>query len=158
MKCFFSQSPNLGFCACSPCTEKQQQASKYCSDIVWTQKSGFLMQNLIKDKRIMNIWKEMVSSSLRRHVLCMKPLSCWRRRYTCLGDFVQNIAKMNIFCSFSEGSLGRVLKKLALIEQISIFPISFTSCQFYCILFAKEWLNLSKIIILSSCAKTGEWP
>ena len=32
---------------------------------------------------------------------------------TWLGDIVQNIAKMNTFCSFSEGSLGRVLQKLA---------------------------------------------
>ena len=30
-----------------------------------------------------------------------------------LGDIVQNISKMSIFCSFSEGSLGRVLQKLA---------------------------------------------
>ena len=29
-----------------------------------------------------------------------------------LGDIMQNIAKMGIFCSFSEGSLGRVLQKL----------------------------------------------
>ena len=32
---------------------------------------------------------------------------------TCLGDIVQIIAKMNIFCSFSRGSLGQVLHKLA---------------------------------------------
>ena len=38
----------------------------------------------------------------------------------CLGDIVRN---MGIFCSFSEGSLGRVSQKLAQIEQISIFPI-----------------------------------
>ena len=25
---------------------------------------------------------------------------------TCLGDIVQNIAKMNIYCSFSEGAWG----------------------------------------------------
>ena len=76
---------NFGFCACSPRTEnQQQQTSNYCSDIAWTQKFGLLKQNLIKDKRIMNIWKEMLSSSMRRHVLCMKPLSCWRRRlYDC---------------------------------------------------------------------------
>ena len=30
-----------------------------------------------------------------------------------LGDIMQNIAKMGVFCSFSEGSLGRVLQKLA---------------------------------------------
>ena len=29
-----------------------------------------------------------------------------------LGDIVENIAKMNIFCSFSEGSLGRVFTKV----------------------------------------------
>ena len=29
------------------------------------------------------------------------------------GDIMQNIAKMGVFCSFSEGSLGRVLQKLA---------------------------------------------
>ena len=31
----------------------------------------------------------------------------------CLGDIVRNIATMGVFCSFSEGSLGRVLQKLA---------------------------------------------
>ena len=31
----------------------------------------------------------------------------------CLGDIVRSIAKMGVFCSFSEGSLGRVLQKLA---------------------------------------------
>ena len=33
--------------------------------------------------------------------------------HACLGDIVQNIAKMGIFCSFSEGSLEQVLQKLA---------------------------------------------
>ena len=33
--------------------------------------------------------------------------------HTCLGDVMQNIAKIGIFCSFSKGSLGRVLQKLA---------------------------------------------
>ena len=46
-----------------------------------------------------------------------------------LGDIVQNIAKIGVFCSFSEGSLEQVLQKLAKIEQISIFPINFTNCQ-----------------------------
>ena len=55
-----------------------------------------------------------------------------------LGDIVRNISKMGVFCSFSEGSLGRVLQKLAQIEQISIFPINFTNCQFNCIVFVKE--------------------
>ena len=32
---------------------------------------------------------------------------------TCLGDIVQNIAKMSIFCSFSEENLGQILQKLA---------------------------------------------
>ena len=31
----------------------------------------------------------------------------------CLGDIVQNIAKMGVFCSFSEGSPGRVFRTLA---------------------------------------------
>ena len=31
----------------------------------------------------------------------------------CLGDILRNISKMGTFCSFSEGSLGRVLQKLA---------------------------------------------
>ena len=34
-------------------------------------------------------------------------------QHACLGDIVQYISKMGIFCSFSEGSLGRVLQKLA---------------------------------------------
>ena len=33
--------------------------------------------------------------------------------HSCLRDIVRNIAKMGVFCSFSEGSLGRVLQKLA---------------------------------------------
>ena len=51
---------------------------------------------------------------------------------------MQNIAKMGVFCSFSEGSLGRVLQKLAEVEQISIFPINFTKCQFNCTIFVTE--------------------
>ena len=30
-----------------------------------------------------------------------------------LGGILQNITKMGVFCSFSEGSLGRLLQKLA---------------------------------------------
>ena len=30
-----------------------------------------------------------------------------------LGDIVRNISKMGVLCSFSEGSLGQVLQKLA---------------------------------------------
>ena len=30
--------------------------------------------------------------------------------HACLGDIVQNISKMGVFCSFSEGSMGRVLQ------------------------------------------------
>ena len=33
--------------------------------------------------------------------------------HACLGDIVRKISKMGGFCSFSEGSLGRVLQKLA---------------------------------------------
>ena len=44
-----------------------------------------------------------------------------------LGDIVRNVAKMGVFCSFSEGSLGRVLQKLAKIKQISVIPINFTN-------------------------------
>ena len=33
--------------------------------------------------------------------------------HACLEDIVRNIAKMGVFCSFSAGSLGRVLQKLA---------------------------------------------
>ena len=56
----------------------------------------------------------------------------------CLRDIARNISKMGVFSSFSEGSLERVLQKLAKIEQISIFPINFTNCQFNCIVFVKE--------------------
>ena len=35
-------------------------------------------------------------------------------RQACLGDIVQNISKMGVFCSFSEGSLGRVFTKVGL--------------------------------------------
>ena len=31
----------------------------------------------------------------------------------CLGDIVRNTSEMGVFCSLSEGSLGRVLQKLA---------------------------------------------
>ena len=51
---------------------------------------------------------------------------------------MQNIAKMGVFCPFSEGSLGRVLQKLPQVEQMSNFPINFTDCQFNCIIFVKE--------------------
>ena len=34
-------------------------------------------------------------------------------RHACSGDIVRNIAKMGVFCSFCEESLGRVLHKLA---------------------------------------------
>ena len=30
--------------------------------------------------------------------------------HACLGDIVRNISKMGVFCSFSEGSLERVLQ------------------------------------------------
>ena len=33
------------------------------------------------------------------------------RHRACLGDIVQNIAEMGIFCSFYEGGLGLVLQK-----------------------------------------------
>ena len=36
-----------------------------------------------------------------------------RGRRACLGDNVQIIAKMGVFCSFSEGSMGQVLQNLA---------------------------------------------
>ena len=36
-----------------------------------------------------------------------------RGHHACLGDIVRNISKMGVLCSFSEGSLGRVLQKLA---------------------------------------------
>ena len=51
---------------------------------------------------------------------------------------MKNIAKMGVFCSFSEGSLGRVSQKLASIEQISNFPINFTNSKFNCKIFVKE--------------------
>ena len=89
--------------------------------------------------------------------ICRKKLG---GHHACLGDIVRNISKMGDFCSFSEGSLGRVLQKLPLIEQISIFSINFTNFQFNCIVFVKEHLNLSKIIILPSCAeelRTAKW-
>ena len=55
--------------------------------------------------------------------------------------------------------MGRVLQKLVEIEQISIFPINFTNCQFNCIIFVKEQWNLSQPIALHrypiylSCSK-----
>ena len=38
--------------------------------------------SVIEDKRIRNIWKETLFSSMRRLAFCMRPLSCWQRRYT----------------------------------------------------------------------------
>ena len=49
-------------------------------------------------------------------------------------DIAHNIAKMGVFCSFSEGSIGPVLQKLVQIE----FPINFTKCQSNYIIFVKE--------------------
>ena len=45
-----------------------------------------------------------------------------------------------------------MLQKLTHLEQVSIFPIDFTNCQFNCI-FAKELCNLSKIIVLPACVE-----
>ena len=76
--------------------------------------------------------------------------------HACLGDIMQSIAKMGIFCSFSEESLGWVLQKLAFslaFKQISIFPINLTKCQINCIIIVKEHWNLSRITILPSCAE-----
>ena len=93
---FFFHWKNVGFCACTPRTNKQQQTSKYCSDIAWTRKFGFLKQNLIiKDKKIKNIWREMLSSSMRRLVLCMKPLSCWRRVYVYIYIYIYKKWQIN---------------------------------------------------------------
>ena len=47
----------------------------------------------------------------------------------------------------------RVLQKLIEIEQISNFPIHLTNSQLNCLIFAKKQRNLSKIIILPSCAE-----
>ena len=33
--------------------------------------------------------------------------------HACLGYIVRNISKVGVFCSFFEGSLGRVLQKLS---------------------------------------------
>ena len=57
----------------------------------------------------------------------------------CLGDIVLNIARML--------SLWRGLPKLAKSEQISNFLIYLTNSQFNCIIFVKEQLNFSKLII-----------
>ena len=51
---------------------------------------------------------------------------------------MKNIAKMGVFCSFYEGSLGRVSQKLASIEQISNCPINFTNSKFNCKILVKE--------------------
>ena len=66
--------------------------------------------------------------------------------HTCLGDIVRNIGKMGVFCSFSEGSLGRVLQKFALIEQISIFPINFTAVGFLLMVRPSRYTSLSRWI------------
>ena len=39
--------------------------------------------------------------------------NCNWGHHACLEDIVRNISKMDDFCSYSEGSLGRVLQKLA---------------------------------------------
>ena len=66
---------------------------------------------------------------------------------------MQNITKMSVFCLFSKGSLGRVLQKLVLIEQISIFLINFTNCLFKCITFVKATMKPLKNMILPSCVE-----
>ena len=62
-----------------------------------------------------------------------------RGHRVCLGDIVLNIARML--------SLWRGLPKLAKSEQISNFLIYLTNSQFNCIIFVKEQLNFSKLII-----------
>ena len=39
----------------------------------------------------------------------------------CLGDIVQNIAKMGVICSFFEGSLGRVYKSWLKLNKFQSF-------------------------------------
>ena len=56
----------------------------------------------------------------------------------CLGDIVQNIAKMSVFCSFYEGIMGEFYESWLKIEQISNFPINLTNSQFSCLIFVKE--------------------
>ena len=86
-------------------------------------------------------------------VLVSSILHFQRGHPACLGDIAQNIAKM-LFFLHSEGSLERVLQKLAQIEQISIFSINFMNCQFNCIIIiVKEQSNLLKIEILPSCTE-----
>ena len=46
--------------------------------------------------------------------------------HACLGDIVRNISKMGVFCSFSEGSLGRFHKSWLKVVRNS-FPFSITT-------------------------------
>ena len=85
----------------------------------------------------------------------------------CLVDIVQNVTKIGVFCWFSEGSMGRILQKLAQIEQILIFPINCTNCQLNCIIFSKNnevsqklqfYLHAQKSCTLQSSGKTLKIP
>ena len=43
--------------------------------------------------------------------------------HACLGDIVRNISKMGVFCSFSGGSLGRVLQNLVKSNKFQSFRV-----------------------------------
>ena len=60
---------------------------------------------------------------------------------------------MNVFLLILRGEPWASFTKVGLNRTIFNFPINFTTCQFNCIIFAKEQRNLSKIIILPSCAE-----
>ena len=57
-----------------------------------------------------------------------------RGRRACLGDIAQVFTKMRAFLLIFRGETGASFA----IEQISIFLINFTNCQFNCITFVKQ--------------------
>ena len=65
---------------------------------------------------------------------------------------MQNIAKMDVFCSFSKGSLGQVLKSWLKLNKFQSFQLILPIVNLS-ITFVKEQRNLSKFIILPSWAE-----
>ena len=59
--------------------------------------------------------------------------------YACLGNIARNISKMGIFAHFLRGAWGEFYKIWLKLNKFQSFhSISFTNCQFNCIVFVKE--------------------
>ena len=73
---------------------------------------------------------------------------------------MQNIAKWAFFARFPRGVWVEFYKSWLKSNKFYSFWLIFIKCQFNCIIFVKKHWNLSKIIILPSCAeelRSAKW-